>query len=312
MPRMRSAAGVYDESAFYPWIKVFCVPLLRPVAIRCLSSIIRNFFLRQYRAVLLPGRIPISKADHPLDRKIPFVPSWITIYIDFGSYWVRIMTFFLRGYGRRTFAAVRDFIVSMGDMYTFVGKLYRQNLSTTDRPFYIATPRFLVIHLLDPHLLCIPSLHVMVVILTYTTFAAILRSLGDEDKCRAQIEEMKQGALAITQSVLFVKQHSVNCIPTALYAMTSYNAKLFPPGEAESFVNRLFEKAPPASSLTGRLPSNYKVRPWAAPGTKLPPEDIAEIKAYIISQYRRFLAEGKNASSWEEPLLHFMSKMPRK
>jgi hypothetical protein len=54
------------------------------------------------------------------------------------------------------------------------------------------------------------------------------------------------------------------------------------------------------------------VRPWAAPKTKLPAADIAEIKAHIINLYRQFLAKGKNAKSWEEPLLDFMSRLPKR
>ena len=218
----------------------------------------------------------------------------------------------LHRFGRRAFAEVRDFIETMGGLYLFACDSYRKNFSTTNRPFYIARPRFFLIHLLDPHLMCIPSLHVMVVIRTYTKFAAILRSYGEAENHSAQIEEMKQGALAITQAILFVKQHSVNCIPAALYAMTCFDEKLFPPEEAEAFAALLFGEAPPAPVFSGSPPANYRVRPWAAPRTGLSAEDAAGIRTYITGLYRRFLAEGKTARSWEEPLLDFMRPMPRK
>jgi hypothetical protein len=197
----------------------------------------------------------------------------------------------------------------MGKLYAFAAEAYRKNFSTTDRPFYIARPRFFLIHLVDPHLMCVPSLHVMVAIHTWTKFAAMLRSLGEAENCAAQIEEMKRGALAITQAILFVKQHSVNCIPAALYAMTRFDAELFPPEAAEAFAGMLFEPPPPAFSQT--LFANYSVRPSAAPRTALPAQDIAEIKAHIIGMYRRFLAEGRTAEqSWKEPLLKFLRQMP--
>jgi hypothetical protein len=308
---MKSASSVYDVSPAYTFAKSFSVPSLRPAVLRCIASILYNFFFRQYRAALLPGRVSVSRVDHPLDLKIPFVPSWVTIYLDFVFYWIRMLGFLLHAYGRRAYDAAREFIVSMDRLYAFAAETYQKNFSTTDRPFYIARPRFFVIHLLDPHLMCVPSLHVMVVIWTYVKFAEILRSFNDAGYYSAHIEEMKQGALAITHAILFVKQHSVNCVAAALYAMTRFGGELFPPEEAEAFINLLFWEAPPAAPLrNGRLPANYKVRPWAAPRTKIPSSDASIIKAYIISLFRRFLEEGKTARKWEEPLLNFMRQMP--
>ena len=308
---MNSSTGIYDESPAYTCIKTLSVSSLRPTALRCIGSIFYNFFFRQYRAALLPGRVPVSKADHPLDQKIPFVPSWVTIYLDFVSFWLRMLSFLLRVYRRRAFDAVREFIASIDKLYAFAAEAYRKNFSTTDRPFYIARPRFFLIHLVDPHLMCIPSLHVMVVIRTYTKFTAILRSLNGAEHYASRIEEVKQGALAITRAILFVKQHSVNCVAAALYAMTRFDGELFPPEEAETFASLLFEAPPPAApSRQGTIPANYRVRPYASPRTKLPVADAAEIKAHIINLYRHFLAEGKTAQNWEEPLLDFLRRMP--
>jgi hypothetical protein len=303
--------SVYDESASYAYIKTLFTPLLRPAVIRCVASIFFNFFFRQYRAALLPGRVPVSRVDHPLDLKIPFVPSWVTIYLDFITFWVRMLSFLLHRYGRRAFNDVREFIVSMGRLYAFAAEAYQKNFSTTDRPFYIARPRFFLIHLVDPHLMCIPSLHVMVVIHTWTKFAAIIRSMGDAEQLAPQIEEMKQGALAISQAILFVKQHSVNCVSAALYAITCYDPELFPPEEAEAFAGLLFGKTPkaePASQIT----PNEKVRPSSAPRTRLSLADADEIKVYIVNLYRHFLAGRKTAKTWDEPLLNFLRPLPRK
>jgi len=302
---MKTASSVYDVSPLYTFIRTLSVSSLRSAVLRCIASIFYNFFFRQYKAALFPGRVPVSRVDHPLDLKIPFIPSWVTIYLDFVTYWIRMLGFLLHTYGRRAYDSAREFIVSMGRLYAFAAQAYQKNFSTTNRPFYIARPRFLVIHLFDPHLMCIPSLHVMVVIWTYRKFEAILRSLNDAGRCSAQIEEMKQGALAITHAILFVKQHSVNCIAAALYAMTRFDGKLFPMEEAEAFINQLFWTAPP-DAPTGRLPANYKVRPWAAPRTKIPAQDASAIRAYITNLFRCFVEEGKTAREWETPLLNFM------
>jgi len=310
---MKNAASVYDETPIYACVKTFGVSSLRPVAIRCIISIFYNFFFRQYRAAWMPGRVPVSRVDHPLDLKIPFVPSWITIYLDFITFWIRMLSFLLRTYRHRAYTAVREFLTAIGELYRSAAEVYQKNFSTTDRPFYIARPRFFLIHLVDPHLMCIPSLHVMVVILTYTQFTAILRSLDETEHCAAHIDEMKQGALAITHAILFVKQHSVNCIAASLYAMTCFDGKLFPPEEAEAFTALLFNDPPPLpSSPAYCLPKNYRVRPWAAPRTSLPEADAAEIKTHIINLYRRFLAEGKIACNWTEPLLRFLQQSPKK
>jgi hypothetical protein len=299
--------SVYDESAACAFFQSIFAPPLRPAFFHCVSSIFFNFFFRQYRAALLPGRVPVSGVDHPLDQKIPFVPAWVTIYLDFIQFWVRMLSFLLRRYRRKAYGVVRDFILSMGGLYAFAAEVYQKNFSTTARPFYIARPRFFLIHLTDPHLMCIPSLHVMVVIRTWTKFEAIVRSLGDAEKLIPQIEEMKQGALAITRAILCVIQHSVNCVSAALYAMTCFDGELFPPEKAEAFAAMLFAKAPPPL-YTGPRPANFRLRPAAAPKTALPPEDAAEIQAHIIALYRRFLAEREGSRNWTGPLLAFLRR----
>jgi len=116
---------------------------------------------------------------------------------------------------------------------------------------------------------------------------------------------MKQGALAISQAILFVKQHSVNCIPAALYAMTRFNPELFPQEEAEKFIALLFSPAP----VSDNIPKKCRVHPCASPSTKLNETDITLIKSHILSMYRRFLAEGKTVQFWGEPILNFLRKL---
>jgi hypothetical protein len=299
---MSANDSVYSEKIVYAFLKTFFTPSLSKVSRKCVLSIFLNFFIRQYRSVMFPGRIPVAKVDHPLDEKIPFVPSWITIYLDFIGFWIRTITFFLRRYGRRVYKLIGEFIAHIGKLYAYAAEIYRENLSTTKRPFYIAHPRFILIHLLDPHLMCIPSLHVMVAIYTYKMFARIAKQLGEEEKLREQIDEMKQGALAICQAVLYTKQHSVNCIPAALYAMVCFCPDLFPPEEAEDFTSLLFSPAPSPD----KAPPGSRVHPAFAPSPKLNETVQEEIKSHILALYRRFLAEGKTAKSWGEPLVNFL------
>jgi hypothetical protein len=121
----------------------------------------------------------------------------------------------------------------------------------------------------------------MVVNRTYTLFREIAKSLGEEECLAAQAEELRRGALAITEAVLYVKQHSVNCIPAAMYAMTMYDPRLFPPDEAERFTEGIF--------------CEVKVPDKAAAGA---------IRGHILSLYHRFLSDGD--SDWTKPLLDFL------
>jgi hypothetical protein len=279
-PAPGPVAKVSVPLTFY---RVLSRPFLRGTALRCITSVFANFFFLQWRSSFLPGRIPVTGADHALDGKIPFVPGKVNIYLDFIAFWVRCLGFLLKHCGRRAWAPVRDFLDSMGKLYSCAAEVYSKNLSTTKRPFYIRRPQFLLIHLMDPHLMCIPSLHVMVVIRTYTFFAETIKKLNEEKKYAAQAEELRLGALAITEAVLYIKKHSVNCISAALYAMTSFDRRLFPPEEAERFVSLLFDSAkePDKSS-------------------------VVEIRDHILSLYRQFLAQGETARNWTLPLLNFL------
>ena len=192
----------------------------------------------------------------------------------------------------------------MGDLYAFAAEVYKRNMSTTKRPFYIARPRFMVIHMLDPHLMCIPSLHVMVVIHTYLQFIEAAKKLGAQNELKEQTIELKHGALAISQAILFVKQHSVNCIPAALYGMTCFCPDLFPPEEAQKFTDLLFSPPPEADKETKK----NKVHPSAAPITKINAQDQILIKSHIMTLYNKFLEEKKTSKEWYEPLLKFLKE----
>ncbi|GHU60783.1 hypothetical protein FACS189445_1120 [Spirochaetia bacterium] len=251
---------------------------------RCIASIFNNFFLLQYRASLLPGRIPVTSVDHPLDEKVPFIPRWVDTYLDFVPFWIRILGFLLRRYGRRALQPAKDFLTDMGRLYRFAAEVYSKNMSTTRRPHYIARFRFFLIHLTDPHLMCIPSLHVMVMILSYTRFREILRSFGDEEALAPQIDAINSGAALITEAVLYVKQHSVNCVAAAMYAMRRFDPRLFPPAEAERFVSRLF-----------------------AEPDGLTPADGQIIRDHITALYRCFMEDSLDPGEpWEAPLIRFL------
>ena len=278
-----------EESVPMTFLRVLGSPYLRATALRCIASIFRFFFIPMHRAAFLPGRIPVSRADHPLDKKIPFMPCKVNTYLDFVAFWIRSLGFLLRTYRRGAMEPARIFLQTMGQVYAWAAEVYRKNLSTTMRPFYIANLRFFIIHLTDPHLMCIPSLHVMVVIRTYTLFREMIRTFGDEEQFARQAEELRRGALAITEAVLYVKQHSVNCVPAAMYAITRFDPRLFPPEEGEGFANDLFRGGE----------------------EEIKEEDAGEIRLHILTLYRRFLSYEAAGRDWAEPLLDFLKEIPQ-
>ncbi|GHT69321.1 hypothetical protein FACS1894110_18540 [Spirochaetia bacterium] len=284
---------VADVSIFSTIFKLLTNALFRPSIVRCVKSIFYNFFFRQYRAALFPGKIPVSRVDHELDKKIPFTPAWMGVYGEFTAFWIRSIGFLWEELGERTADAARDFLDSMGALYCFAAEVYQKNLSTTRRPRYLRRPGFILVHVFDPHLMCIPSLHVMVVIRTYTKFAAILRSLGEEERYAPQIAELKKGARDITEAILYVKQHSVNCIAAAMYAMTCFDPVLFPPSEAEEFVSRLFTEP-----VLGEPPL-------------VDQQDGEIIRKYIENLYRHFLSERPAGEAWDMPLMNFLMSRQR-
>ena len=289
MAEAKLVEHIAEESVPFTFLRVLGSPHLRLSGLRCVASIFRNFFFLQTRAAFLPGLIPVVRVDHALDSKIPFVPAKVNIYLDFVAFWVRAVGFLLKHLGRKGLDPARNFLQTMDMLYERAAEVYSKNLSTTERPFYISRPRFVIIHALDPHLMCIPSLHVMVVIRTYTLFKEIVKSAGESGRFASHIEELRRGALEITEAVLYIKQHSVNCIPAAMYAMTMFDHELFPPEEAERFASELF-----ANSLNPNK------------------DDALEIRRHIISLYNRFMAEKQDGKDWTEPLLEFLKEHPPK
>ncbi|MDR0409531.1 MAG: hypothetical protein LBH18_03945 [Spirochaetaceae bacterium] len=249
-----------------------------------LKSIIGNFFCLQYRAALFPKSVKISHVDHPLDDAVPFTPSWVDVYMDFSPFWIRTQAFLAKTFGKAADSYIDAFVRGIADLYEIAGNVYKQNFSTTRRPFYLGKPGFVSIHVFDPHLMCIPSLHVMVVIMTYTKLRYVLGCLGAEKEFACEIEDARRHAVVITESILYIKQHSINCISAALYAMTCYDETLFPADEARSFVDALFIE-----------------------GGTVPSEACSAIKEHIFGLYRSFLDAKPESGGWEKPLLDFLA-----
>ena len=260
--------------------------VLRPIKRTCIDtvkSILYNFFYLQYRGAMFRKRVKVSCVAHPLDEEIPFTPSWINVYMDFSPFWVRTQGFLADTFGKAADPHIEGFIRNIGELYRQAAVVYKRNFSTTRRPFYLGKPGFFSIHIMDPHLMCIPSLHVMVVVLTYRKTRQILRALSVEKEYGDELESVRRRAIDITESILYIKQHSINCIAAGLYAMTCFDEQLFPASEAYDFVDGLFMNGGPVSALSRTA-----------------------IKNHILTLYQSFLDARPEQGNWEQPLLDFL------
>ena len=256
-------------------------PLTRKNVWALLDSAWEYFYMLQQKQKFHIISLPVVYVDHPLDKTIPFIPSNIKIYMDFVNFFCRIMRMFilrLKKDGYILSGKILDFIRKL---YTDAASVYTHSLSTTKRPFYLGKPKFFAVHFLDPHFLCVPSLHVAIVAGVWTKVRELLieTDLPKEEK-KSILDEIYNGAVAITESVLLVKQHSINCVAGALYMLSAaHPAGFFTKEDAENFVRRLFEN-----------------------DTFVNEADKEKIKSHITSMYSDLLDKKNSQTEWQKPL----------
>ena len=172
-------------------------------------------------------------------------------------------------------------------VYKNASSIYRFTMTTTTRPRYLKNHKFRTIHFFDPHLLCVPSIHVAISAGVLAWFRQFFKlGLFSQEETSAFIEELKVQAVAIVESVLFVKQHSVNCIPLALYMLSStMNKSFFSAQDAIDFIDSLFVTATEIDAATKK-----------------------EIIDYFYYMYDRALLESKYSSDWQLCIQHWLDE----
>lgn len=250
-----------------------------------LITVFRDFFFLQFSVKFGWKKIPILTVDHQLDKTVPFVPEKVSVYLDFVAFWIRPLGYIGRRFGRAAqIKYTAEFLALVDLCYRDAAEVYRYRMTTTKRPKYYRG-HFLTIHLFDPHFLCVPSLHVIIVVLAYTFYRRAFAELNMEaDEMATLNKEMFEGALAITETVLYIKQHSVNCIPAALYAMTWITPGEVTPTEVMRFIDSLFIDAP----LVGA-------------------DNAAKIRTHIADLYEELFLEGCHDSGWTTPLQRWLN-----
>lgn len=90
--------------------------------------------------------------------------------------------------------------------------------------------------------------------------------------------------MRIVESVLFIKQHSVNCIPLALYMLSStMNKSFFSAHDAADFIDALFRESPEINS-----------------------EVRQEILEHFYYMYDRTLLESRFSADWQDCIRHWL------
>ena len=252
---------------------------------RLLWTVAIEFFGLQFQTRLRLSVRPVVKVDHDLDVTIPFLPEYIDTYLSFTSLWIKSLYFIYREFGQQTLSDVAAFIDGITQLNIEAGRIYRIRQSTSHRPKYLKSRRFKLIHAVDPHLHCIPSLHVLTVLYNYVEISRLLNKHSDSiEDFRKEIEYLYSRALTITESVLFVKQHTVNCIPASLFVITQI-VPIFAFEDSQDFVRDLFRQ------------------------TDFDFEAQIKIKTYMLKQLRLFRDSIRNGDAqFPEVLLNFLQQ----
>lgn len=248
--------------------------------------IIKDFFFLQLNQKFHFTKIPVIYVDTEIDDKIPFSPSHASDYMGFVEYFIRPFSMLKKRLGyKKAIPYINLYLKLIQKIYSNAALIYRFCMTTTRRPKYYKSKKFRAIHFFDPHLLCVPSIHVSIAAGLYAWFAQLYKTgILPEDEAARRLKEAKDQAVRIVESVLFVKQHSVNCVPLALYMMTStMNKSFFTPKEACDFIDSLFVETDEISK-----------------------EDKKLINEHFHYMYERALLENCYSSNWQECIRHWL------
>ena len=273
-------------SSVAPYFYMTIYPGTARYAWKYISTILWDFFILQHLQKFHFTKRRVINVDTELDAKIPFTPHHVFVYLGFVAFFVRPIDMLAKRLGLRKAAPYLClYLKFLAHVYKSAASIYRYSMTTTTRPLYLKNGSFRAIHFFDPHLLCVPSIHVAISVGVYAWFVQFFKTeLFDDEEVKAFTEELKQGAIEIVESVLFVKQHSVNCVPLALYMLSSImNRSFFTPKDAIAFIDCLFVDSPEIDKATR-----------------------AEIIDYFYYMYDRALLESKYSSNWQLCIQHWL------
>ncbi len=194
----------------------------RGTGLSLIGTIVGKFFLPQFSSKFRVTNREIIKVDHTLDRLIPFSSTYLPTYMSFTKLWIQSIYFVLKEFGAPSLPFIRQFLEGLKTLYITGSTVYDTYLSTTQRPKSGKNIPLKLVHMADPHLHCFPSLHVMIVSYTYIKISGYIdTAASDPEEYGREKDYLFSEVVNIIDSVLFLKQHSVNCIPAGFFALRS-------------------------------------------------------------------------------------------
>ena len=272
-------------NVLYCYVTMLPQPVSLTATLSFVKTVLTHFFLPQYFQKIRLAHYPVKSVDHKLDQKVPFKPEHIWCYLDFINIWIRPIAMLLHRFGIFDGAKLgAEFLRYIKLVYDRAWEMYSVCMTTTVRPD--CDERAIKnIRRADPHFMCVPSLHIAIVCLCFSFYRMLFEreDFSKEEKEKWN-KELYERALEIGETVLYVKQHSVNCIPAALYLLTRVVPELFCTKDACDFISSLFKNA-----------------------NDIAPKDREEIISYMQFMYERFLLEGSSEENWTFPILHWLN-----
>ncbi len=257
--------------------------------LRLLCAAIREFFLPQFQTRLAHGSRPVVVLEHPLDAGIPHRPGQVHRYLGYIPAWMSSLLRLGELYGADARGHIRGHVEEVIRLYRESGAIYKTVQSTTTRrPPTGMNPYLLAIRWLDPHLHCIPSLHVLVAGYSYLGARKTVEALGFRPGALELVRCTYAEALAVVEATLLMRQHSVIDIAPSLFMLTALFPE-FTPQEARRFAGDLFRGFPV-------------------------PEPVAEaMRVLVRSSYEELCSRlhGPPQRSWRQVLVAFLEAHPR-
>lgn len=283
-PQVHRPISSFSASA--PFFSLGTKPCTARYAWTYIFTILKDFFFLQILQKLHLTRRPVINVETALDDKIAFRPEHVKVYLGFVQFFMKPMDMLEKQLGFKKAAPYNClYLKFLTRIYKNAASIYSYCMTTTSRPKYYKSHKFRTIHFFDPHLLCVPSIHVAIAAGVTAWFKQCFKLgiLPEEDQ-KEYMKELQTQATEIVESVLFIKQHSVNCIPLALYMLSStMNKSFFSAQDATDFIDRLFRNS-----------------------TEIEPEIKKEITEHFYYMYERTLLESRFSANWQNCIRHWL------
>lgn len=253
-------------------------------------TIINKFFMIQLLQKFHITKRKVIFVDTQLDEKIPFVQEKVHDYMQFTNYFVRPISMLISVHGFfKAYPVINKYLDFLALQYSSAAKIYKKCMTTTHRPRIKNNKLFRMIHFFDPHLCCVPSLHVAISSGVWAWFRNYFENTPEFPDKEFRLTEIRTLALKIAESVLFVKQHSVNCVPMSLYMLTAITPQnFFTTKDAISFFEDLFFDIPDEIL-------SYSLK--------------TEIKEHFHFIYEKSLLEHCYDENWQECILRWFEQL---